>query len=335
MQSTYREAGIDLLKIVACCLVVAIHTVDARLGVIHRIIQMSSVIAIPTFFAINGYFVLGKRRDHYWKYIAKKTTRIILVCFLWEFLHSIAYFAVYGKPRNFLLSFALDFIQQGLFFHFWFLGALILIYLFVPLLARVQQRNARIYYCITAVLGIACVVIDIMQFVCKAQFINAVPQTFRLWMWMFYFMVGGLLAQKKERIKAITFRGTILPWLIGAVSLMLTWMWFGRQYAFGKLDVAGCYGALPVIVTVVLIFICAIRWRAGKRTEKAINRTAKLTMGVYIVHPFVLSIWTHFFPAFEQVGLLNLLYYLCVIISSGIVALVILCLPYIRELIHL
>lgn len=55
-----REYGIDIIKIIACSFVVAIHTVNGQLGVINRIIQMCTVLAIPLFFTVNGYLLLKK-----------------------------------------------------------------------------------------------------------------------------------------------------------------------------------------------------------------------------------------------------------------------------------
>ncbi len=45
-----REYGLDLLKVLACFLIVAIHTIDCSLGVANRIIQLFTVFAIPIFF---------------------------------------------------------------------------------------------------------------------------------------------------------------------------------------------------------------------------------------------------------------------------------------------
>lgn len=69
-QTRSREYGLDLLKIFACCAVVAIHTVNGTLGLVNRLIQMATVLAIPLFFAINGYLMLQEQHVPY-QYVGK------------------------------------------------------------------------------------------------------------------------------------------------------------------------------------------------------------------------------------------------------------------------
>lgn len=331
-----REYGIDLLKITACFLVVAIHTIDGRLGIINRLFQMITVVAIPVFFCVNGYLLLCKRKALNWHYCAKKISKILFICFMWEFLHSIIYFVIYRKTRNFIVSFLLDFVQKGLFFHFWFMGVLVILYCFMPFLAKLLQEKIKVYQYILVALAIVCVFVDILQFLCKSQFVNAVPQTFRLWMWIFYFMLGGYIFRYKETTIYFNTISKYLTLIIGGAFLTLfAWMWIGRQYAFGKLDVAGFYGALPTILVVTLIMYKAIVFRFKGECVAIITRISGLIMGIYIIHPFVLSLWIHFLPQFEHVGGLNILYCILTFISSGVISAFISHSAFLKEIIKI
>ena len=66
-----RNVGIDVLKVVACFLVVSLHTINSTFGLLHRIIISTSVIAIPIFFTTSGLFMLGKESVSY-SYIFRK-----------------------------------------------------------------------------------------------------------------------------------------------------------------------------------------------------------------------------------------------------------------------
>ncbi len=84
-------------------------------------------------------------------------------------MHAIAYFLYYHEMRNFIKSFFLDFLQKGLFFHFWFFGSLIILYFLLPILRRMEQKTPRLYIGILAFLGGACICIDGISMVASRQ----------------------------------------------------------------------------------------------------------------------------------------------------------------------
>lgn len=324
-----REIGIDLLKIVACFLIVAIHTVDARLGVFCRLISMITVVAIPVFFAINGYLLLNRENPTDYKYVCKKIKKIMIVCFAWEVLYSIAYFIVYHELRNFIVSFVLDFVQKGFFFQFWFLGALILIYIILPPLSKLLYSNSILYKTILIGLGIICVLIDLTQFMLKNQFTAVIPRTFRLYLWLFYFMLGGWISATSLKIK--TSVCSIVA--VTGSCISMGWMWFCRQTVFSKLDVAMHYGALPTIITVgSLILLAKIIPISGKKT---IEFVSSLTMGIFIIHADILEYWIHFFPLLKSSEALNILCCVLVFSSSAVATILIKRIPVIKELVRI
>lgn len=334
MMKKQREYGIDLLKVFACFLIVAIHTVDCNLGIANRMVQLFTVFAIPMFFLINGYLMFTKREITY-KYALKRVGKILLIAFLWEILYTIFNFIMTREIRNFIKSFLLDFIQKGTFFQFWFLGSLIIINLLMPLLRKLLNSNEKAYVALTILLGASCFIIDLAQFIVKVQFYAAVIQTFRLWMWLFYFMAGGCIYYKSEDIKAVFAKKK--AWMIAAtvISILLSfaWMWTGRQVAFGKLDVAGFYGSLPVIISVVLIFICVKCSKINQKENKIISIISPTIMGIYIVHPLILEYCLHFVPGFkDSTWWMNIAFWLVTTLISFIAGFVINKIPYVREL---
>ncbi len=62
-----RFYWIDYLKVIAISLVVLLHTINLGIGnngnYDGRFIYYFGIIAIPLFFMINGYLLLGKERD--------------------------------------------------------------------------------------------------------------------------------------------------------------------------------------------------------------------------------------------------------------------------------
>lgn len=328
-----RILGIDLLKIIACALVVAVHTIDARLGVLNRLLQMSTVVAVPLFFEINGFLLLSKKNID--RYIIRRILKILIICFAWEFFNSIANYIVYRKAINFFAGAVLDLIQKGNFFQFWFLGSLIILYAATPLLQRILLNKEKLYSVIMWVFCVACIVIDFLQFLLKKQLIRATIQTFRIWQWGLYYMLGGYISKHKYQIetklsKLSVFTEILL--LVASVSIMFGWMWFCRQIAFGYLDVDGFYGSLPTIITASWMFIITMQSRID---SKLVRFIAPTTMGVYIIHAHVMSYWVHFFPTFSSDAWLNILWWFLTIGSCMAITKFILRIPVFRQLVTL
>ena len=104
--------------------------------------------------------------------------------------------------RNFIKSFFLDFLQKGLFFHFWFFGSLIILYFLLPILRRMEQKTPRLYIGILAFLGGACICIDGISMVAGRQVSLSIIQTFRLWQWLFYYMMEFVILKSyDDRVK--------------------------------------------------------------------------------------------------------------------------------------
>lgn len=110
-----REVGLDLIKVLACLGVVALHTIYPEKGFINRIITLLAVTSIPLFFVASGYLMFQRESLDY-KYALRKILRILLVCFAWELLHAVAYFMYYHQVLDFLTSFFWIIFKRGYFF---------------------------------------------------------------------------------------------------------------------------------------------------------------------------------------------------------------------------
>lgn len=330
--SLSRNVGIDVLKVVACFLVVSLHTINSTFGLLHRIIISTSVIAIPIFFTTSGVFMLGKESVSY-SYIFRKIGKILAVCFMWECLYSIVLFIVKHEWRPFLGSFLYDFFQKGLFFHFWYLGAMIILYLLCPLLHKLIKRNPLLFIGLTICLGVINILLDVMQLIEGRQFVLNVVQTLRIWIWLFYFMSGGVIAilcKKKINISSIMRGGVCISYLV-----MLSWILLGRSYAYGNLIIEGYYSGLPIILFVIGCSTLFYKISNIDSTFVKLSQVAKYNMGIYILHPFVLSILGHFWERLTSDKLLNILFCIIVYIVSLLITRIIYRIPVINQLIKM
>lgn len=329
-----REYGLDLLKALACLGVVSLHTLHPGKGPVNLLIAMLSTLCIPLFFTASGYLML-KRPALTWRYAAKKIVTILLVCLCWEALHAAAHFAVYREVRAFVKSWLMDFFQQGLFYHFWYMGGLILVYLVMPLLDRLMKRSPGVYRAILVGLGILNAVLDILAVVLKSQTVLAIPQSLRFHFWLFYAMLGGYMARNPAQVAKIGSR--LKVWhLAGILAIMVLYVRSVSILVFGGIPCEAFYGSLPVQTAAFAVMVPVLRLEVREPAGRKLTFLSSLTMGIYIMHPFVLAVLNKFVPAFTEGGaVMNLLFWIVTTIICAVGTMVVQKLPVLNRLLKL
>lgn len=162
-----RNIGIDLLKIIACILVITLHSLSPEdLMVANNIFSLSlyyvGTLAIPVFFMASGYFVLNKKSISY-AYSFKRIKNILIVVFSWLILYSFAVLIVKHK-LNFLNEIEGSFftgVNDNHFYHSWFFWALIIMLLIAPILVWILQKSFNYFLVLTIVVTVICLIQDL------------------------------------------------------------------------------------------------------------------------------------------------------------------------------
>lgn len=81
-------------------------------------------------------------------------------------------------------------VQKGYCWQFWYLGALLLIYLSLPILCNIPKKYNK---AICMVLFVICMNMEIISIILGWPIQSKIIQTFRIWTWLFYFFLGGLI----------------------------------------------------------------------------------------------------------------------------------------------
>lgn len=329
-----REYGLDLLKVFACLGVVAIHTLHVNKGLPNMVFAMSATVCIPIFLLVGGYLML-KRPGFNWRYAGKKIATILLVCLAWETLHAAAHFVAYREIRPFVQSWLLDFFQQGLFYHFWYMGALIFMYLVMPLLDKLMQRSPTTYRNILIGLSVFNGVLDLILMFTGSRILMSIPQSLRLHFWLFYAMLGGWIARNPEPVAKL--RSKLRLWHVLAVlgTAILYVRYLGR-WAYGGTELELFYGSAVVQLCSFVVFVYGQGLKLSDRSGKRVVYLGSLTMGIYIMHPFVLAVLNKFVPAFTQGGAaMNLLFWIATTVICGIGTMILQKIPLLNRLLKL
>ena len=328
-----RNINLDLIKVLACIGVVLLHTTmigfkETGSWNLLAYLYYLGTYSIPLFFMVNGYLLLGKRNITY-SYILEKVKWILITVSSWNTI-------VWLLKRDFAVNpvkkIIGSMVQKGYFFQFWFFGALILIYLCLPILKKFLNSKRSYLYILSLLISIG-LIFELTNIIIQTPLQSYVIQTFRLWTWFFYYILGGLIAQfDKEFIK-----NGFKRWMkIVAVLLLLITpviLFFLAKTIYHNLFAEYFYDILFVKIVSLGVFLTILTLSLKESKYKWIVSLSNQTMGVFIVHTYVMKMWEKLF-GFSFVGsyLLFSIFTLCV---SFIVIRILMKVPYLNRIVKL
>lgn len=284
-----RNLGLDLLKIFSCIGVVVLHSTRPGFNLeqynISAYLYYLATYAIPLFFMLNGYFLLNKKKLPY-SYVFNKIRGILTIVFVWNML-------IWVIKRDFnvnpLMKIIGSLIQKGYAYQFWFFGLLIIIYLTLPIVKKVLEKDYS-YFVILLILIVIGIVIEMINtFIFHKPLQQYVPQTFRLWTWFFYYILGGYLGKINIQEIKLTKLIKISFSIIFIISPIL--LFYLAKNVYHDAPAEYFYDSMIVKIVSIGLFILFLKIEKNivLKNNELIVKLSSLTMGVYIVHTYVLA----------------------------------------------
>lgn len=328
-----RNINLDLLKVLACVGVVLLHTTmggfkETGSWNLLAYLYYLGTYSIPLFFMINGYLLLGKREITY-LYILQKVKWILITVSSWSFI-------VWLFKRDFttnpIKKIVGSLIQRGYFFQFWFFGALILIYLCLPILRQFLNSKRSYLYSLYLLMTIG-LIFELSNILLQMPIQTYVIQTFRLWTWFFYYLLGGYIAQFtieeiESRFKNWMKIVSILLLLISPIILF-----FIAKTIYHNLFAEYFYDTLFVKVSTLGIFLTILMLTLNENRRESIVSLSNQTMGVFIIHTYIMKVWEKVL-GFNFVGA-YLLFALFTLSVSFIIVGMLMKIPYFNRIVKL
>ena len=154
----FRQANLDIIRIIALMFVFMIHGVETVWGVSPdglsgastltkiavMIIYTLGRLSVPLFLFITGYLMLGKyyKKEDIFTFYKTKVWKLLKITWIWTAIYYIVGILFLG--RGFSIA---DAIKQFLFVsdwlsapHMWYMPAIIGIYLFIPFVSNALQK---------------------------------------------------------------------------------------------------------------------------------------------------------------------------------------------------
>ena len=284
-----RNLGLDLLKIFSCIGVVVLHSTRPGFNLeqynISAYLYYLATYAIPLFFMLNGYFLLNKKKLPY-SYVFNKIRGILTIVFVWNML-------IWVIKRDFnvnpLMKIIGSLIQKGYAYQFWFFGSLIIIYLTLPIVKKVLEKDYS-YFVILLILIVIGIVIEMINtFIFHKPLQQYVPQTFRLWTWFFYYILGGYLGKINIQEIKLTKLIKISFSIIFIISPIL--LFYLAKNVYHDAPAEYFYDSMIEKIVSIGLFILFLKIEKNivLKNNELIVKLSSLTMGVYIVHTYVLA----------------------------------------------
>lgn len=323
-----RQIFLDILRILATCAVVMLHTVTGVMDHVdmtespRRYRLFLSIIdcvtwSVPVFIMISGYLFLNPEREiRFGRMLNKYCRRIAFALLLFGIPY--ACLEIVLKERTLHISVlgrgAFRVLGGESWSHMWYLYMILLLYLITPMLKRILQRGLRaIVYALLAVLWVGASVFPFINACIGKEMLPALPGD---GIYLFYYLCGYLFVRGEagrvpKRKRGLVCLGIIL--FAGMVLSRMVWQ-FPVRMAYNY----------PFTVMAALLIFEIGRSAGGSVQEpvaERVQRVSGLCFTIYLIHPIFVNIlykFLHITPLDYPIGI-SLPCFFCVILSLSLV----------------
>lgn len=297
-----RLLHIDIIRIVSCFSVIAIHIISYDFGEIlltSRYWMFLNIFdsflrwCVPVFFMISGSLNLSKEQENDNVFYLTKMLRIIINFFAW----SILYCLLFVKDPNIFAR--IKIIISG-YYHLWFLYSISFLYFITPFLRRIIIYKKKTIS-LMIIMVLASITIKPIVLHLNNTFLNFLIDRFDP-CYVFFYLFGYYF-----RKWGITKRYTKLIYCFGILSFIFTFM--STLFLSRKNGISSFlfyeYTNLNIVLfsIAVYIFLTNIfqRYHVNDKKEEAILILSKSCYCVYLIHVMILE-YLYNFALFDIIG---------------------------------
>ena len=317
-------------------------------------------VCVPMFFFINGALLLNRKeldiKAHtfnclkifglvvIWTFIT-----IALLTYMWTDFHSIRDFLNNLFTKENLLAFVE--LKRAWNNHLWFLIALFIIYIFYPLIYIAFKNNKRVFYFFFIV---TMVFVFLNTFVgdtvSVVKYFNGSFRNYHGYNYGYdynpfqhiygfglgYFMLGGILFEKKEKLFSNKLKIFAIPIMLISTICMFYWGYIMSKGHGWIWDVCfSGYNTVFTLINVVCLFIIFLNYRVKSFIGKFISLIGRHSLGIYLIHIPVGTLFMGYYWIRWGIKslLLNILLGVAILITSFLISFLISKTPYLKKII--
>lgn len=323
-----RNVNLDLVKVLASIGVVGLHAI----GMVNYSIYYFCDFAVPLFMMVNGYLMFNKSGITP-AYAFTKILSLLKIVVCWNLLIILPVMVLRHKFVNPIRLCVNCLFQKGYLWHFWYFGALIIIYLALPLIHHLIKNRPLLHLIIVVIFVLISVTISIMSMVRGYSIQKYVPQTLRIWTWLMFFLFGGLCTTSyfDKLLNIPLWLHSVLTAVFAFVNNIVEKK--VGLYLIHERIADLFYDDITSIIWYCLLFTLLLRVPLSALVKKAATRIEPLTLGIFIIHPILLAGAS---SVYTPSGTLSaVIFFVLITLLSGIVSFIMRRVVIIRELIRL
>ena len=247
-----------------------------------------SAIAIPLFFLVSGWLMIDKPIGG--GYLIRKIGRIFrfvtiisligAVCSFW--IPMLNYEGIGWGLKKIILIIINPYLQKGIFSVFWYLGAMIVIYALLPIFNLAYRKYGLIglYFIAVCLFIIECFVFQLnVLYNFEERF---VLQAFRIWNWLFYFIMGAIIKRRFSKNNLTI--GWGLPISLAFLYVLYAHMIIPLVHTWEYL-----YASPMCMLYSIIVFVYIVNIKiSNKILIKIISFFSNLFLPVYALHIIIL-----------------------------------------------
>lgn len=311
MSSKSRHFGLDLLRVIACYLVIQVHAgeffyIGEGGAVIPgdgpywvNLFNTIGRVAVPLFILITGYFVLPVR-DNTSAFFKKRFTRVAIPFVIWCMLYALYKFLIgeTGLQDMFIniLKIPVNFgTEVG---HLWYIYMLIGLYLFFPIISpwikSASRKSMNLYLIIWAITLFLPYIHLVFPEVLGECYWNNTPLLYYFSGFLGYAILGAYMKKyHSQKAKYDSPLGFILLVIGFAVTAGMFYIRLSSQSLVADLELSWNYGTINVFMMAIGIFLMVKNMENKKDgiIKKVVMSISNMSYGIYFVHIMVLNVF--------------------------------------------
>lgn len=288
-----RHEGLDLLKVIACFMVIIIHVTapiilyysdyNESQFIVANFLNSFSRGAVPIFVLISGGFLLSDDRFKSYSFTLRYTfKKIIVPTIFWSILYWI-YYIVRGfllNQDNLIIKSIKLLIKGEIFYHLWYLYMIIGIYLTLPILIKfIRKRNhLKITITIFFFVFMASIITEKINIMPYFQFIN----------YLGYFWIGFVVKEKISIIKNVK-NYFILAFLSSSLLIFILTQ-LAHENIIKIKDSLYFYEYLNPLVFIASVSLYLFFSTCPVIKISSYKYILKESFNIYLIHPFIIDI---------------------------------------------
>lgn len=301
MNNDKRNYNLDLLRIVACFMVIVIHVAAQYWSItpynsitfnIYNFYDSLVRAAVPIFVMISGVFFLPpKKKVDFKKLYFKNIFKLILIYVFWVSLYYIYSIIVYSLDFSFA-DFVHYFISGPV--HVWYIPMIIGLYIISPLLCKITENSkANIFKYFFILFFLSCLLktISYCNFIPHIDvinsFINKLPIDifcqFYCYFLLGYFLQNYALSEKLEKAFYIV---AVICVILCALLTCFSSKYCGYAYSSFYSE----FSVFTFIEAVALfLFFKKTKFKSEQIYSNNVTYLSSCTLGIYLVHVMVMT----------------------------------------------